>query len=74
MRVVTFQREIIEGEGKLKPTEVHDMSAIFRQVECDGMYYVDKRDGRRLSLVNDARTAAVFEIGRMMKKLKISAW
>lgn len=65
---------IIEGEGKIVPTEVHDMSAIFKLVECDGMYYIDKRDGRRLAFVNDARTAAVFEIGRLMRKLKVSAW
>lgn len=65
---------IIEGEGKIVPTEVHDMSAIFKLVECDGTYYIDKRDGRRLAFVNDARTAAVFEIGRLMRKLKVSAW
>jgi hypothetical protein len=65
---------IIEGEGKVVPTEVHDMSAIFRLVECDGMHFIDKRDGRRISLVNDARTAAVFEIGRLMRKFKVSAW
>lgn len=65
---------IIEGEGKITPTEVHDMSAIFSRIECDGEYYIDKKNGKRIGLVNDARTAAVFEIGRLMRKLKISAW
>jgi hypothetical protein len=65
---------IIESEGTLVATQVHDMSGIFKLVECDGIDYIDRRDGSRIAPVNDARTAAVFEIGRLMRKLKVSAW
>lgn len=65
---------VIAGEGKVVPTEVHDMSAIFKVVVCDGMDYIDKRDGSRIAPVNDPRIAAIFEIGRMMRKRKCAAW
>ena len=65
---------IIESEGKIIPSEVHNMSRIFKLVECDGEYFTDKITRNRIAFVNSARTAAVFEIGRMMHKLKVSAW
>jgi hypothetical protein len=65
---------ILAGEGKIVPTEIHDMSAVFKIVKCDGMDYIDKRDGREIAPVEDPRIAAIFEIGRLMHKLKSSAW
>jgi hypothetical protein len=65
---------ILAGEGKIVPTEVHDMSAIFRIVACDGMDYIDKRDGNKIAPVGDPRIAAIFEIGRLMHKTKCAAW
>ncbi|MGO4382488.1 DUF6710 family protein [Pseudoduganella sp. RAF53_2] len=65
---------ILEGDGKVAPTEVHDMSGIFKLVECDGNYYINKKDHSIVAPVTDARIAAVFEIGRMMRKFKVSAW
>ncbi|MFZ6689305.1 DUF6710 family protein [Undibacterium sp. SXout11W] len=65
---------IIAGEGKIVPTEIHDMSGIFKLVECDGMNFLDKKDGSIIAPVSDARVAAIFEIGRLMHKTKCSAW
>jgi len=65
---------ILGGEGKIIPTEVHDMSGIFRIVCCDGMNYMKKKDGEKIAPVTDPRVAAVFEIGRLMHKKKCGAW
>jgi len=65
---------ILAGEGKIIPTEIHDMSGIFRIVSCDGMDYLNKKDGSKIAPVSDPKVAAVFEIGRLMHKKKCSAW
>lgn len=59
---------VLAGEGLLKPTEVFDLSHLLDEVRCDGRKYVAVSDGRVLDKVRDVRIAAIFEIGRMMRK------
>jgi hypothetical protein len=65
---------ILGAAGEIVPTEIHDMSGIFKQVVCNGMDYSRKDDGATIAQVRDPRIAAVFEIGRLMHKLKVSPW
>lgn len=65
---------VVGAQGEIVPTEIHDMSGIFKLVACDGAEYSYKDDGRTIAQVRDPRIAAVFEVGRLMHKLKISPW
>ena len=59
---------IIEGEGELTPVEVKDMSAYIEKIRCDGKSFINTETNKIVAAVRDARTAAAFEIGRLIKK------
>jgi hypothetical protein len=65
---------IISGHGSIAPTEVYDMSSIFRIVHCDGSHYKSADGFTRIAEVTDPRVAAIFETGRLMHRHKVSAW
>lgn len=65
---------VISGSASLAPTEVYDMSGIFRLVQCDGIHYKSADGLIRIAEVTDPRVAAIFEIGRLMHRHKVSAW
>lgn len=55
---------ILAGEGTLIPAQVWDMSFLFERIKTDGIHwYVD---GKKTETVKSWRTAAVFEIGRLI--------
>ncbi|GKT21897.1 DUF6710 family protein [Acidovorax sp. SUPP3334] len=63
---------ILSGEGTLKPSEVYDMTPLLEQIECDGNNYLSKPDRTTICKVHDKRIAAIFEIGRIMKRQNIT--
>lgn len=65
---------ILGGAGKIKPTEVQDMSGIFQLVKCDGRNYTSTDGFTAIAEVTDPHVAAIFETGRLMRKHKVSAW
>lgn len=65
---------ILAGEGEVSPAHVFDMGFLFDELRCDGRYYLDSRTGDQVGPVEDARKAAVFEIGRMMRDMKFPAF
>lgn len=65
---------ILGGVGKINPTEVQDMSSIFRFVKCDGRNYTSMDGFTVIAEAMDPRVAAIFETGRLMRKHKVSAW
>lgn len=58
---------ILAGEGEIKPDTVYDMSFLLDELQCDGVHFIDTQTGTHLGAVLDWRTAAVFEIGRLMR-------
>lgn len=62
---------ILGGEGILKPRAVYDMAPLLEQVECDGKNYLSKSEKTVICKVHDKRIAALFEIGRIMKRNNI---
>lgn len=62
---------IISGEGTLIPNNVYDMSDILNKIKCDGINYISIEDNQIINSVYDIRIAAVFEIGRLLKKHNI---
>ncbi len=62
---------IIGGEGIVVPGEVLDMSELLNMVTCDGRNYRETESQQIIAAVEDERIAAVFEIGRLMRKLKV---
>lgn len=65
---------IIGAAGKIRPSEVYDMSGIFRLIECDGLNYKNKIGFGDVAPALDPRSAAIFETGRLMRKHGVSAW
>ena len=57
---------IIGGNARLAPTEMYDMSGIFRLVQCDGLHYKSSDGQACIAEVTDPRVAAIFEIGRLV--------
>lgn len=57
---------ILAGEGEIKPQNVYDLSYLFETVKTDGKsWFVE---GKKVEDVQSGRTAAVFEIGRILIK------
>ncbi|MCU2634926.1 hypothetical protein N8R10_23090 [Enterobacter hormaechei subsp. hoffmannii] len=55
---------ILAGEGSLIPEHVYDMSWMFELVRTDGNnWFVE---GQKAEAVKSGRSAAVFEIGRLL--------
>lgn len=65
---------ILAGEGEITPSYVYDMGYLLDELHCDGKYYFDTRTGVRITPVKDARRAAVFEIGRIMRDMNFPAF
>ena len=59
---------ILRAEGKLKPSSVYDLTPVLRDIHCDGSTYFLSSNRRAVGKVIDPRTAAVWEIGRMMSE------
>lgn len=55
---------ILSGEGTLIPEHVYDMSYLFEQVHTDGFHWFV--DGQKAEAVKSGRSAAIFEIGRLL--------
>ncbi|MCY0775197.1 hypothetical protein OWK27_21150 [Enterobacter cloacae complex sp. 2022EL-00788] len=57
---------ILAGEGTLIPDRVWDMSFLFERISTNGIHwYVD---GKKTENVKSWRTAAVFEVGRLINE------
>lgn len=63
---------IVGGEGVLHPNQVYDMGKLLDLVECDGKHYRSKQDWTVLDSVHDYKIAALFEVGRLMKRHHIT--
>ncbi|NBI07565.1 DUF6710 family protein [Senegalia massiliensis] len=57
---------IIQGEGKIIPKKISDISDIYKYVKCDGKYFIRIEDNEIISKVQNVEFAAIFEIGRIM--------
>ncbi|WP_208952489.1 DUF6710 family protein [Rahnella sp. ChDrAdgB13] len=55
---------ILAGEGTVIPDHVYDMSYMFELVRADGVHWFV--DGQKTEAVKSGRSAAVFEIGRLI--------
>ncbi|WP_319950300.1 DUF6710 family protein, partial [Klebsiella pneumoniae] len=55
---------ILAGEGTLIPEHVYDMSWLFELVRTDGNHWFV--DDHKVEAVKSGRSAAVFEIGRLL--------
>lgn len=55
---------ILAGEGTLLPDRVFDMQELLRRVSTDGVWWY--ADESHLEKVRDWRTAALFELGRLI--------
>ena len=55
---------ILAGEGTVIPQHVYDMSYLFELVLTDGIHWFI--DGQKAATVKSGRSAAVFEIGRLL--------
>ena len=55
---------ILAGEGTVIPEHVYDMSWLFELVRTDGNHWFV--DGQKAEAVKSGRSAAVFEIGRLL--------
>ncbi|MEN4600718.1 DUF6710 family protein [Pantoea agglomerans] len=55
---------ILAGEGTLLPDRVFDMDDLLRRVSTDGTSWFT--DGRQIERVRDWRTAAFYELGRLV--------
>lgn len=58
---------ILAGEGEIKPDTIYDMAFLLDDLQCDGVNFIDTQSGTNLGPVLDWRTAAVFEIGRLIR-------
>lgn len=65
---------LLIGEGELTPSEVYDLSEVFSKIRCDGNYYFDVATDKEIAQVTNQRLAAVFEIGRLMNNMGVSAF
>ena len=65
----TLQRfDPAKGRGEITPTEVFDASGLLDLVRFDGSHFFQVSDGRILSRPPDLAFAAIFEVGRFMRR------
>lgn len=64
---------IIQSEGFIKTAHVSDISPLFNYVYCDGLHFYKTADNVIIGDVYDLEFAAIFEVGRIMHKMGISA-
>lgn len=62
---------IIHAQGEVTPEETYDISRVYKHVICDGVEYRRIHDNARIGLVPDLEMAAIFEIGRLIKKHRV---
>jgi len=62
---------IIHARGEVMPEETYDISRVYKHVVCDGVEYKRVHDGTRIGPVPDLEMAAIFEIGRLIKKHRV---
>lgn len=55
---------VLAGEGTLIPDHVYDMSYLFAMIRTDGVHWFV--EGQKTEAVKSWRSAAVFEIGRLL--------
>jgi hypothetical protein len=65
---------ILAGEGEICPTEIINFGRVLDHVRCDGKGYFRVADDQKIADVEDARHAAIFEIGRLMRDHGVSAF
>jgi hypothetical protein len=63
---------IIHAQGEVIPEETFDISRVYRHVHCDGVDYRRTHDGSKIGPVSDLEMAAIFEIGRLIAKHRVS--
>lgn len=55
---------ILAGEGTVIPEHVYDMSCLFERVRTNGIHWFV--DDQKVTTVKSGRSAAIFEIGRLL--------
>lgn len=63
---------IIHATEMVKPEITYDISRVYRHVVCDGIEYRRVYDNSVISPVSDLEIAAIFEIGRLMHKHRVT--
>lgn len=58
---------ILVGEGVIIPNTVMDMGFLLNEVHCDGKNFIETGTEKILGPVTDPRTAAAFELGRLIR-------
>lgn len=58
---------ILGAEGSITPVDVYEMSSLLDAVSCDGKNYLNTATQKPICRVSDYRTAALFEVGRLMR-------
>jgi len=64
---------IVNGEGIIQNYDAYDISEMYKYIYCDGEYFYEKKDNRKLFPVQSIEFACIFEIGRIMHENNISA-
>ncbi|SET54727.1 hypothetical protein SAMN04487772_1293 [[Clostridium] polysaccharolyticum] len=63
---------ILKREGTIFPTEVADLTDMYKEgIKFNGQYYID-RDGTKLKKAQYSELGVLFEIGRMLNEQNIS--
>jgi hypothetical protein len=63
---------IIHAQGEVKPEVTYDISRVYKHVVCDGVEYKRVHDNKVIGPVSDLEMAAIFEIGRLIYKRRVS--
>lgn len=63
---------IIHAQGEITPEITYDISRVYKHVVCDGVEYKRVHDGGKIGPVCDLEMAAIFEIGRLIHKRRVS--
>lgn len=64
--------DIIHADGEVMPEVTFDISDIYTHVYCDGLDYRRTHDSSKIGPVFDLEMAAIFEIGRLIAKHRVS--
>ncbi|WP_340392854.1 DUF6710 family protein [Paenibacillus sp. FSL E2-0190] len=59
---------VLNNEGSLNVTSIYDISKIFPHIYCDGVNYFRSKDNSLYAPVRNFSLAAIFEIGRLIKR------
>ncbi len=64
---------IVQADGFVEPTDIYDVSAVFKHVEFDGHNFIRTTDRKALQYAEEFEFAAIFEVGRLMRDYGVSA-